>query len=148
MFPQRDELIQAHLPRETEPDGIVVWLLFKAHSGARRAAQLWQEYFRNEVLKSVGWNAEAMEPNAYHKAKDLNNDDDASLYGHKDSFEVELKIGVLQDANAMKEHKVDIKVSTIIVKQVSPWEPAGITWVRVGAESSSADAEHCCKHTG
>ena len=33
-----DELIHAHTPRETEPDGIVVWLLFKAHSGARRAA--------------------------------------------------------------------------------------------------------------
>ena len=47
---------------------------------------------------------------------------------------MELKIDVLQDANAMKEHKVDIKVSTIIgteaktVKQVSSWKPA---WVRV-----------------
>ena len=32
-----DELIHAHLPRETEPDCIVVWLLFKAHSGASKA---------------------------------------------------------------------------------------------------------------
>ena len=46
---------------------------------------------------SAGWNAEAMEPNAYHKAEDLNNDDDASLYGHRDSFEMELKIDVLQN---------------------------------------------------
>ena len=72
-------------------------------------------------------------PNAYHKAKDLNSDYDTSLYGHKDSFEVELKIDVLQDANAMKEHKLDIKASTIIgteaktVKQVSSWKPTGIT---------------------
>ena len=115
-----DELIHAHPPRETEPDGFVV---FKAHSGARRAARLWQEYFRNEVLMSAGWNAEAMEPNAYHKAKDLKNDDDASLYGHKDSSKVELRMA--------------IKVSTIIgteaktVKQVSSWKRAGITWVRV-----------------
>ena len=38
-----------------------------------------------------------------------------------------------QDVKAMKEHKVDIKVSTIIgtgaktAKQVSSWRPAGIT---------------------
>ena len=101
-----DELIHAHPPRETEPDGFVVWLLFKAHSGARRAARLWQEYFRNEVLMSAGWNAEAMEPNAYHKAKDLNNDDDASLYGHIDSSKVELRM--------------DIKVSTIIGTEPRP----------------------------
>ena len=55
-----DELIHAHPPRETEPDCIVVWLLFKAHSGARKAARLWQEYFRNEVFMRTGWNAEAM----------------------------------------------------------------------------------------
>ena len=135
-----DELIHAHPPRETEPHGTVVWLLFKAHSGARRAARLWQEYFRNEVLMSAGWNAESMEPNAYHKATDLNNDDDASMYGHNDSFMVGLRM--------------DIKVSTIIgfeakiAKQVSSWKPAGITWVKSGTESSSADAEHCCKDIG
>ena len=32
-----DELIHAHPPRETEPDGIVVWLLFKTHSGAKES---------------------------------------------------------------------------------------------------------------
>ena len=58
---------------------------------------MWQEYFRNEVLMSAGWNAEAMEPNAYHKAEDLNNDDDASMYGHSDSFMVELRIDVFQN---------------------------------------------------
>ena len=67
----------------------------------------------------------------------MNNDDDASMYGHSDSFMVELRIDVFQDVKAMKEHKVDIKVSTIIgteakiVKQVSSWRPAGITWVRL-----------------
>ena len=126
------ELIHEHPTRETEPECIVAWLLFKAHSGARIAARLWQESFRNEVFMSAGWNAEAMEPNAFHKAKDLNNNDDASLYGHSDSFKVEVRI-VFQDVNAMKEHKVDIKVSTIIgtevniVKQVSNWKPAGVT---------------------
>ena len=59
-FKELDELIHAHPPRETEPECIVVWLLFKAHSGARKAARLWQEYFRNEVLMRAGWNAEAM----------------------------------------------------------------------------------------
>ena len=130
-----DELIHAHPPRETEPDGILIWLLFKAHSGSRRAARLWQEYFRNEVLMSAGWNAEAMEPNAYHKAEDLNNDNNAIMYGHKGSFKMELRIDVFQDVTAMKEHEVDIKVSTRteakIVKQVSSWKPTGITWVRV-----------------
>ena len=132
-----DELIRAHPPRETEPDCNVVWLLFKAHSGARRAARLWQEYFCHQVLMSAGWKAEAMEPDAYHEAEDLDDNDDATLHGHRDSFEAELKIDVLQDANAMKEHKVDITVSTIIgteakiLKQVSSWKPACITWVRV-----------------
>ena len=32
-----NQLIHAHPPRETEPEGFVVWLLSKAHSGARRA---------------------------------------------------------------------------------------------------------------
>ena len=44
---------------------------------------------------------------------------------------------MFQDVKSMKEHKVDIEVSTIfgsetkIVKQVSFWRPAGITWVRL-----------------
>ena len=98
--------------------------MFKAHSGVRRAAQLRQEWFRNEVLMSAGWKAETVEPSAYHKAEDLNDDDHANTYRHSDSFTVELRM--------------DIKVSTIIgteakiVKQVSSWKPAGITLVRVG----------------
>ena len=44
-----DGLIHAHSQRETEPDFIVVWLLFKAHSEARRAARLWKEFFRHEA---------------------------------------------------------------------------------------------------
>ena len=132
---------------------IVARFLFKAHSGAKRAARLWQEYFRNEVFMSVGWNAELTEPNAHHKAEDLNNDDDASLYGHRDSFKVELRIDVLQDANAMQEHKVGIKVSTIIgteakiVKQISSWKPASITWVRMDLRAAAFDIERC-KHIG
>ena len=34
---EMDELSHALPPRETEPDGIVVWLLFKAHSGAKES---------------------------------------------------------------------------------------------------------------
>ena len=104
-----DELKHAHPPRETEPDGIIAWLLVKAHSGARRAARLWQEYFRNEVFMSAGWNVEAVEPNPRNKTEDLNNDDDVSLYGHRDSFKVELMIDVLQDREcdegAQSEHQ-------------------------------------------
>ena len=58
----------------------------------------WSKESRNDVFMS---DAEAMEPNAYHKTEDLNNDDDASLYGHMDSFMVELRIDVLQDVSAM-----------------------------------------------
>ena len=83
-----DELIHALPPRETEPDCIVVWLMFKAHSGARKAARLWQEYFRNEVFMSAGWNAEAMEPNAYHNAEDWNDDDNASTSKCRQSLEL------------------------------------------------------------
>ena len=69
---------------------------------------------------------------------------------------VELRIDVFQDVKAMKQHKVDIEVSTIIgieakiVKQVSSWRPVGITWARF-EPSSSDDAEHSCndkKHVG
>ena len=35
-----DELIYAHPPREAEPECTVVWLLLKAHAGARKAARL------------------------------------------------------------------------------------------------------------
>ena len=72
------------------------------------------------------------------QSKDLNSDDDARMCGHSDSFMVDLRMDVFQDVKAMKEHKEDIKVSTIIgteakvVKQVSSWRPAGITWVRAG----------------
>ena len=103
-----DDLIHAHPPRETEPDCIVVWLLFNAHSGARKAAQ----------------------PSVHHKAKCWDDDD-------SDSFTVEWRMDVFQDVKALKEHKVDIKSATItqtttkIVKQVSNWRPAGITWVRL-----------------
>ena len=132
-----DELIHAHPPRDTEPDCIVVWLLFKAHSGARKAARLWQEYFRKDIFMRAGWNAEVMESNAYHSAEDWNDDDNASTEVHSDSFRVEWRIDVFQNVKSMKEHKVDIEVSPIIgtetkiVKQVSSWRPAGITWVRL-----------------
>ena len=90
-----DEVIHAHPPRETEPDCIVVWLLFKARSGARKAARLWLECFRNEVFMSAGWNGEALEPNAHHRAQDLNDNDDTSTCGHSDSFMVELRVDVV-----------------------------------------------------
>ena len=69
--------------------------------------------------------------------EDLNDNDGTSTHGHSHSFMVELRIDVFLDVKAMKEHKVDIEVSTIIgteakiVKQVSTWRPAGITWVRL-----------------
>ena len=78
---------------------------------------------RNDAFMRAGWDAVAMEPNAYHKAEDLNDNDNANMYGHSHSFVVEVW--------------TDIKVSTIIgieariVKQTSSWRPAGITWVRV-----------------
>ena len=84
---------------------------------------------------SAGWNAEAVEPNAYHKTEDLN-DDDASLFG-TGPVSWWSWIDGLRDVKAMREHKVDIKVSTIIeseakiVKQVSSGRPAGMTRVRV-----------------
>ena len=97
---------------------------------------------RNEVFMSAGWNAEAMESNAYHKAEDWNDDD---MEVHIDSFMVELRVDVFQDVKAMKEHKVDIEVLTIIgteakiMKQVSSWGPAGIKWVRL--ENTGATTE-------
>ena len=97
---------------EVNQQGKVRW--FRRHASVESVSHVdgksseWQEYSRNEILMSAGWNAVAMEPNAYHKAEDLNNDDDASMYGHSDSFMVELRIDVFQDVKAMKEHKGDI----------------------------------------
>ena len=111
-----NELIHVHPPRETEPEGIVVWLLFKAHSGARRAAQAWQEYFRKEVSMRTGGNAELMEPDAYHEAEFWDDDD-------SDSFTVEWRMYI--------KSATIIETTTQIVKQVSNWRSAGITWVRL-----------------
>ena len=88
-----EELIHAHPPRETDPEDMIVWLLFKTRSGAART---WQEFFRNEVFVMAGWNAEL---NACPEA---------------DSFMVELRIDVFQDVKAMKEHRVDIEMTTLI----------------------------------
>ena len=88
------------------------------------------------------------------KAEELNDDDDANMYGHNDSFMVELRIDAFQDVTAMKEHKMDIEVSTIIgtdakiVKQVSSWRPAGITWVRGKPKAAALTPKHCCIHIG
>ena len=82
---------------------LIVWLLlFKTRSGA---ARLWQEYFHNEVCMSAGWNAEAVEMRTTKPSEDLNDNDDASMYGHSDRFMVELKVDVFQDVKAMKKHK-------------------------------------------
>ena len=48
------------------------------------------------------------------KAENLNDDDDASMCVHGNDFMVESRIDVLQDVNAMSEHKVDIEVLAII----------------------------------
>ena len=109
-----DELIYAHPRREAEPDCAVVWLLLKAHAGARKAARLWQEWFRNGVFVKAGWKAVAVEPNVHHKVENLNDDDDASTCVHGDDIMVKSRIDVIQDAKAMSEHKVDIEVLAII----------------------------------
>ena len=88
-----EELIHAHPPRETDPDDMTILEFSKTRSGA---ARMWQEFFRNEVFVMAGWNAEM---NACPEA---------------DSFMVELRIDVFQDVKAMKEHKVDIEMTTII----------------------------------
>ena len=62
-----DELIHAHPPRKAE--------------------RLWQEFVRSEVFMKAHWNAEASEPNAYHRVENLNGDN-ASMYVH--GFTVEL----------------------------------------------------------
>ena len=94
----------------------------------------------NELFMSDGWNAEAMEPNAYHQAEDLDDNDNATKDGLSDRVMAELRIDVFQDVKAMTEHNVDLEVSTIIgtetkiVEKVSSWKLAGITWVRMDRE--------------
>ena len=74
-----EDKIQARPPAEAEPGRTVVWLLIKAHCGTRTAARLLQEFVRNEVFMKVGWRAVAVEPNVYHKAWGLGDDDDACV---------------------------------------------------------------------
>ena len=87
-----EDMIFAHPPAEAEPDRTVVWLLIKAHYGTRKAAGLWKEFLRNEVFMKAGWDAVAVEPNVYHKAGSLGDDDDACVCVHGDDFIVEARI--------------------------------------------------------
>ena len=131
-------MIYAHPPAHAEPDRAVVCLLIKPHYGTRKAARLWQEFLGNEVFMKAGWDAVAVEPNVYHKAGSLGDDDDASVCVHGDDFMVETRIDVFQDLKAMLEHKLDINVISIIglgqgteakiVKGVLSWSLAGSTW--------------------
>ena len=89
-----------------------MWLLIKAQYGTLKAARLWQ---RHEVSIEAGWDAVAVEPNVYHEAGSLADDDDACVCLHADDFVVESRIDVFQDVKAMLEHKVDINVISIIV---------------------------------
>ena len=85
----------------------------------------------------VGWDAVAVEPNVYHKAGSLGDDDDACVCVHEDNFMVESRIDVFQDVRAMLGHIVDIIMISIIgpgqgteakiVKRVLSWSPAGFT---------------------
>ena len=92
-----ENVICAHPPAEAEPDRIVVWLLIKAHCRTRKAARLWQEFLRNEVFMKAGWDAVAVEPNVYHEAASLGDDDDACVCVHGDDFLVESRIDVFQE---------------------------------------------------
>ena len=92
-----NELSHAHPPRETHPERIVVWLVSRAHSGARSAAQAWQKFCCIKVFVSVGRNAEAMEPNAYHENKHWDNDDSTNTVVH-----CEWRIDVRQNGKASK----------------------------------------------
>ena len=42
---------------------------------------------RNDVYMRVGWNADAMEPNAYHEAVDGNDDDNANTEVRSGQFQ-------------------------------------------------------------
>ena len=96
---------------------------------------MWQEFCDHEVIMIVGVNAEAMEPNAYHTAEYWDVDDSASAVVCRERFMVASRIDVFQNVEALKEHKVDSALATIvgaktmIAKQVSDCRPAGITWV-------------------
>ena len=59
-----------------------------------------------------------MEPNAYHKAVDGNDDDDANTEVHSDSFRVEWTIEVFQNVTSMKEHKVENEVAQIEAERI------------------------------
>ena len=74
-----EDKMRAHPRAEAEPDRAVVWLLIKAHYGTRKAARLWQEFLRNEVFMTAAWEAMAVEPNVYHKAGSLGDNDDACV---------------------------------------------------------------------
>ena len=78
----------------------------------------------------IGSIAEAMEPNANHKAVDGNDDDNANTEVPSDSFRVEWTIEVFQNVTSMKEHDVDIEVSTIVGTETK------ITWVRLNPNAS------------
>ena len=86
----------------------------------------------------AGWNAEAMDRNAYHIAEDLNGDDDASTYLHSDSFMLELRIevfqGVKSDEGAQSGHRGPDRQASLILE--TSWYHVG----QIGTESSSADA--------
>ena len=116
-------MIYEHSPREADPDCTVVWLLLKAHSGAKRVAPLWQKFFRNEAFMRAEYNAEAMQLNANHKAVNLNDIDDAGKYVHGDDFIVE----------SMEEHKVDIEGLTI-----NGAGQVDITWARLEQSRTAA----------
>ena len=84
---------------------------------------------------TVGVNAEAMEPNAYHTAEYWDVDDSASAVVRRDSFMVASRIDVCQNVKVLNEHQVDSEEATIvdtktkIANQVSACRAAGITWV-------------------
>ena len=90
----------------TDMDGLI-------HAHPPSKAARWQEFVRNEVFMKAEWNAEATEPNAYHRVENLN-DDTASKYVHGHKFTVGLKTDGFQDAKVMSEHEVDINGTIII----------------------------------
>ena len=85
---------------------------------------------RKDVFPKVGWNADPMEPNVYHKAVDGNDNDNANTEVHSGNFRVEWTIEVFQNVTWMKEHNVDIEASTIIETETK------ITWVRLNPNAS------------
>ena len=50
----------------------------------------------------------------FTKAEDGNDDDNASTEVQSDSFRVELTIEVFPNVKSMKEHRVDVEVSTVV----------------------------------